>query len=317
MSSMMVRQSPSKGPWPWEELERICPGRVRLGVEMRHLTTLRVGGPADALVDPADPGEVVRVVGWCRSRGIPWLPIGRGSNLLVRDGGIRGVVIRIGKAMGGWRVEERGACVRVLAQAGCAISRLLQEAVRRGWDGLSFLSGIPGYMGGAVTMNAGTSEGAMEGIVEAVRWVDPEGELVTRSRRDLSFGYRSLHVPEGSVIVEVSLALRPGEVERVRKDLRSQMIRRLATQPLGRPSAGSIFKNPPGDFAGRLIDRAGLKGMARGGAMVSELHANFILNQGKARASDVLALMEYIQRRVAEHSGVHLEPEVRVVGEDG
>lgn len=285
---------------------------------MRHLTTLRVGGPADALVDPVDPWEVARVVAWCRSRGVPWLPMGRGSNLLVRDGGIRGVVLRIGEAMGGWRIEQAGPWVRVLAQAGCAISRLLQEAVRRGWDGLSFLTGIPGYLGGAVAMNAGTSEGAMEGIVEAVSWVDPDGELLTQSRRDLRFGYRSLHMPEGSVIVQVSLNLRQGEVERVREELRSQMLRRKATQPLGRLSAGSIFKNPPGDFAGRLIERAGLKGLARGGATVSELHANFILNQGgEARASDVLALMEYIQRRVAEHSGVHLEPEVRVVGEDG
>ena len=306
-----------KEHWPLEELPELFPGRVRFQVQMKNLTTFRVGGPADALVEPGSVQEVARLIQWCRQHGVPWLPVGRGSNLLVRDGGIRGVVLRMGSAMGDWRAEQKDDLVRVWVQAGCAVSRLLREAVRRSWDGLCFLAGIPGHLGGAVAMNAGTSQGAMEGIVEALQWVDPLGGLVTCQRRDLLFGYRSLQFPEGSVIVEVTLRLRPGHSTEVREALRAQMLRRRAAQPLGAPSAGSIFRNPPGDFAGRLIERAGLKGLTWGGAMVSERHANFILNRGWAKASDVLGLMEHIQMRVAQHSGVHLEPEVRVVGEDG
>lgn len=303
-------------PRVWTELLSLCPGRVRLGVEMKHLTTLRVGGPADAVVEPADPQDVARILDWCRTRGIPWMVVGRGSNLLVRDGGIRGVVLRLGKPMGELKVLERGGPVTVVAQAGCSVRRLVREASKRGLSGVAFLTGIPGHLGGALAMNAGTGQGTMDGIVQRVRWVDPQGQLVTKAREDLSFGYRSLAMPEGSVIVEAVLALERAGVDEVRQEIRQRMAQRMATQPLGRPSAGSIFKNPPGEHAGRLIERAGLKGLAVGEAVVSERHANFILNLGRAKASHVLALMELIQRRVEEQSGIRLEPEVRVVGED-
>ncbi len=317
MSCAFGRAGSKKDSWPLEELQGLLPGRVKFQADMKELTTLKVGGPADALVEPANPLEVEILVAWCRQNAVPWLVIGRGSNLVVRDGGIRGVVLRVHRLMGGLRAQDSGGLVRVWAQAGCPVRRLLGEAVRRGWEGLRFLTGIPGNLGGAVAMNAGSHEQGMESVVEALKCFDPQSGLVTRSRQDLSFGYRSLSLPEGSIILEVTLAVRSGKAEAVRESLRIQMAKRLATQPLGKPSAGSIFKNPPGDFAGRLIEKAGLKGLSRGAAAVSGQHANFILNMGGAKASDVLGLMEEIQRRVLEHSGVHLEPEVRIVGEDG
>lgn len=317
MSGQAARARSKKELFSLKELEELFPGRVSFQADMRRFTTLKVGGPADALVEPEGPTEVEKLLRWCTQNEVPWLVVGRGSNLVVRDGGIRGVVLRVGRAMAGLQARESKELVRVRIQAGCPIKRLLGEAVRKGWQGLGFMTGIPGYLGGAVAMNAGTSGTGMDSVVEELKWVDPESGLVSRSRQELSFGYRSLRLPKGSVILEATLALSRGEVGAVREGLRLQMRRRKATQPLGKPSAGSVFKNPPGEFAGRLIERAGLKGLTRGGAIVSEQHANFILNMGGARASDVLGLMEEIQKRVMEHSGVSLEPEVRIVGEDG
>lgn len=317
MSPQAAGARSKKELFPVKELEELFPGKVSFEADMRQFTTLKVGGPADALVEPASALEVEKLLAWCRQNEVPWLVVGRGSNLVVRDGGIRGVVLRVGRAMAGLRAWESKELVRVRIQAGCPVSRLLGEAVRRGWDGLRFMAGIPGYLGGAAAMNAGTSETGMDCVIEELQWVEPRCGLVSRSRQELNFAYRSLSLPQGSVILEVTLALRPGEAKAVREELRAQMMRRKATQPLGKPSAGSVFKNPPGEFAGRLIEKAGLKGHVRGGAMVSERHANFILNMGGALASDVLGLMEEIQNRVLEQSGVRLEPEVRIVGEDG
>jgi len=306
-----------KSLFPLGELEELFPGKVKFQADMRQFTTLKVGGPSDALVEPSSPAEVDKLMAWCKKNEVPWLVVGRGSNLVVRDGGIRGVVMRVGRAMAGLQAQESKELVRLRVQAGCPVSRLLREAVRRGWDGLGFMTGIPGYLGGAVAMNAGSSETGMDSVVEELEWFDPEAGVVRLSRQELNFNYRSLSLPKGGVILEVTLALRPGETQRVREAVRMQMRKRKAAQPLGKPSAGSVFKNPPGDFAGRLIEKAGLKGLSRGGAVVSERHANFILNMGGARASDVLGLMEEIQKRVLEQSGVPLEPEVRIVGEDG
>lgn len=317
MSCQAASACSKKSPFPLGELEELFPGKVTFQADMRQFTTLKVGGAADALLEPSSPEEVETLTAWCKKNQVPWLVIGRGSNLVVRDGGIRGVVLRVGRAMAGLHSQESKELVRLRVQAGCPVSRLLREAVRRGWDGLRFMTGIPGYLGGAVAMNAGTSEKGMDSVVEELECLDPRSGVVTLSRQELNFNYRSLSLPHGSVILEVTLALRPGDAKQVREAMRIQMRKRKASQPLGKPSAGSIFKNPPGDFAGRLIEKAGLKGLSRGGAVVSERHANFILNMGEARASDVLGLMEEIQKRVLEQSGVTLEPEVRIVGEDG
>lgn len=301
----------------WAELGKICQGPVMLAASMSRFTTLRVGGPAEALVCPSSPLEVARVMKWAKRRGVAVSVIGAGSNLLVRDGGIRGVVMRIGPPMERWDATEDSGRIHLKAQAGLPLPRLLGQAVRRGWGGLGFLVGIPGSLGGAVAMNAGTSEGCMGDLVEEVTWVDDSGGIVTRGRVDLDFSYRRLHCPHGVAIVEACLAFAPKDPREVWEELRQRMILRRRTQPYGIPSAGSVFKNPPGDHAGRIIEELGLKGLRRGGAMISALHANFIVNAGGARAGDVLALIDEVRQQVVSSFGIHLELEIQVLGEDG
>ncbi len=300
----------------WAELREICQGPVMLAVSMSRFTTLRVGGPAEALVCPTSPLEVARVVKWAKQRGVAVSVMGAGSNLLVRDGGIRGLVMRIGPPMERWEAREEDGRIHLKAQAGLPLPRLLGLAVRSGWGGLEFLVGIPGSLGGAVAMNAGTPDGCMGGLVEEVTWVDESGGILTRGRVDLDFSYRRLHRPRGVVVVEACLALVPRDPREVREELRQRMILRRRTQPHGIPSAGSVFKNPPGDHAGRIIEELGLKGLRRGGAMISSLHANFIVNTGGASAGDVLGLIDEVRQQVQRSCGIHLELEIQVLGED-
>lgn len=285
-------------------------------VPMSRFTTLRVGGPAEALVCPTSPLEVARVMKWAKQRGVAVSVIGAGSNLLVRQGGIRGLVMRIGPPMERWDAREENGRIHLKAQAGLPLPRLLGQAVRSGWGGLEFLVGIPGSLGGAIAMNAGTPEGCMGDLVEEVTWVDDSGGVVTRGRADLDFSYRRLNRPHGMAIVEACLALTPRDPREVWEGLRQRMILRRRTQPYGSPSAGSVFKNPPGDHAGRIIEELGLKGLRRGGAMISFLHANFIVNTGWATADDILALIHEVRQRVERSCGIHLELEIHVLGED-
>jgi len=306
----VVREDP-----PWEELERVCPGRVSRGVPMSRLTTFRVGGPADALVTPASPEEVAAILRWTRRWQVPVVVMGAGSNILVRDGGIRGLVLRVGPPMDRWEARDQGETIRLVAQAGLPLRRLIREGVRRGWGGISFLVGIPGTLGGAVAMNAGTREGCVADLVEEVTCVSPDGEKVAWGHRELAFSYRRLDLPAGAVIVEAALRLPKGGQPDIRAGLRQRMLQRRQSQPLGLPSAGSVFRNPPGDFAGRIIDGLGLKGLRCGGARVSPRHANFIVNEGGANARDVLRLIREVRQRVAYETGIQLELEIRVVGE--
>ncbi len=290
---------------------------MRPYVEMRTLTTMKVGGRADVILEPAFPEEIKEAVRYCQDKGIPWLVMGRGSNLIVRDGGIRGVVIKIGPRMSNLSYQVQRGMVEIVAWAGLPLKRLLREAVRNGWGGLDFLAGIPGTVGGAVAMNAGGRDQAMGTIVKEVTWLDGEGRLERKGARDLEFEYRSCGLPPGAVLVEVRLEAPIMPCRDVAKAMKERMEKRLKTQPLGCFSSGCIFKNPPGDSAGRLIEEAGLKGLRVGGAIVSHKHANFIINDGDARASHVLDLMEAVRQKVAQKTGIWLEPEVKVVGEDG
>lgn len=299
------------------ELKRLCPDQVRFQVPMAALTTMGVGGPADIVVEPSSVEQLRSILDLCQDKGLPWLIVGRGSNLLAKDGGVRDVLIRIGERMAEFRVEDRGEWVRLRAQAGLPLRKLLREAVRNGWGGLGFLAGIPGTIGGAVAMNAGSYGRGIGVLVEEVTLVVPGRGIVRTLGENLSFGYRSVDLPHGAAIVEVTLRVPQVPSQDVVRDLRSHMIKRIETQPLGERSSGCIFKNPPGDFAGRLIEACGLKGLCLGRAMVSPKHANFIVNLGRASCKDVLGLMEVIQEKVRERTGVFLEPEVRVVGEDG
>jgi UDP-N-acetylmuramate dehydrogenase len=294
------------------QLEELLGDRVRFDVPLARHTSLRVGGPADALATPATRAELAGLLALVRSARIPHGFLGKGFNVLVRDEGVDGVVVQLARFR---RLEERpGGLLR--AEAGVSHSQLTRLCVERGLSGLEFGAGIPGTVGGWLAMNAGIGVREAKDVVREVEVLSPSGARVTHLGRDaLQFRYRALRgLAPGTAIVSTLLAVTPAEPARVRAEVERLLARRAATQPLDVPSCGSVFKNPRGDFAGRLIEAAGLKGEREGGAEISTVHANFIVNRGGARAADVLALIERARRRVHETSGIHLEPEVRIVG---
>jgi UDP-N-acetylmuramate dehydrogenase len=288
----------------------VVAGRVRADEPLARHTSFRIGGPADVLAIPDTALELAAVVRAAAAAGAPLTMLGGGSNMLIGDGGIRGVVVKLG---GGFRrVVWDGACVE--AGAAVQLGRLAREAAGRGLAGLEYAEGIPGTVGGALFMNAGAYGGEVAGSVDAVEGVDAAGALRRLARGALAFSYRRTALPAGFLVTAVRFRLRPEAAEAVQARLAAARDRRTASQPQGSANAGSIFKNPPGDFAGRLVEVAGLKGVRVGGARISERHGNFIVNDGRARATDVQALMQEAQRVVWERSGVWLEPEVRLVG---
>lgn len=296
------------------ELFRIAGGRVEWDAPMSRRTTFRVGGQAEALCEVQEMEELSRLLTFLKTEGIPRLVIGRGSNLLVRDSGIRGVVIRLSGALG--RIDWGPAgSLDVVAGAGASIADLLIGCRQRGLSGLEFLAGIPGTVGGAVVMNAGAFGHETGTWVKEVRIVTPGGNVRIVERSQLAFSYRRLDLAPGDVIALASFRLKRDAEKGVAQHIARNLKRRKASQPLEYPSAGSVFKNPPNDHAGRLIEKAGLKGRSVGGAMISERHANFIVNKGGATASDVLALIDLVRDAVYQTAGVTLELEVRVVGE--
>ncbi len=307
-------------------LQRTAPGAVRFDEPMARHTTLRVGGPAEALVRPRDVAQLRELVSGAAQRGLPLLVLGRGSNLLVTDGGIEGMVIELSAlhTITLREAPEPGGTRSVTALAGARLAALCRFALSRGLAGLEFAVGIPGSVGGAVAVNAGTADGSMGDVLTSVTVMTPGGDLHRLSADRLSFGYRRFALPpelaeDGSgrraVIVSGAFRLRPSDPARIRSRARRLARTRLRKQPLARPSAGSFFKNPPGrEPAGRLIEAAGLKGRRVGDAAVSRRHANFIVNLGRATSSDVLALADQVQREVQARFGVRLEPEVVIVG---
>lgn len=276
----------------------------------RH-TSFCIGGPADYYLRP-DRCQLPEVLALCREEGMAAQVVGNGSNLLVGDGGIRGVVLEIGSRMGGLSIEGN----LVVAEAGVALARVAQEVARAALSGLEFASGIPGTVGGAVVMNAGAYGGE---VGDALQWADvllPEGEIRRFAAGELGFSYRHSIVPEvGGIVLQAAFALEPGEEGAIRSRMESLRQARAQKQPLEYPSAGSVFKRPEGHFAGKLIMDAGLSGKMVGGAQVSEKHCGFIVNRGGALASDVRSLMREVQAEVERQFGVRLEPEVKLVGD--
>ena len=295
------------------------PRRLLINAPMSEFTSFRIGGPADLLLRTADEEELKRALAAAKAFGVPVTVIGNGSNLLVRDGGIRGLVLRVAGENGDVTVlSEDAESVRLSVSAGVSLSALAQEACRRGLAGLAPLSGIPGALGGGAIMNAGAYGGELSQIVTAVRGIRPEaGETAIYEGDALGFGYRtSAMAGDGFLVTRVFLRLTPGSPEEIRREMAELSARRREKQPLEYPSAGSAFKRPPGHFAAKLIDEAGLRGLSAGGAAVSEKHAGFLINRGGATAHDVLALMAMVQERVFTRSGIRLTPEIRILGED-
>lgn len=289
--------------------------RVRFDVPLARYTSFRIGGPADALAEPATLAELQALLTLLHQEAVPFFLLGGGTNILVSDKGVRGVVIRLGEGFKYSRWEERGDSARVQVGAGGSLGRFVREAVSKGYGGIEFAEGIPGSVGGGLLMNAGAFGGELSVVVEAIAGVSPEGQRLCLPGDALGFAYRHTALPPRFIVVEVVFRLRRADPAQLVERMRQAQRKRQQTQPHGYPNAGSIFKNPPGTYAGRLIEAAGLKGLSVGGAQVSEQHANFIVNTGGARAAEVRQLMDQIQRVVWETSHVWLEPEIRFVGE--
>ena len=285
---------------------------VRLHEPMKKHTTFRIGGPADYYLCPHSTEELQKILQICRENKLEFFILGNGSNLLVSDKGYRGVVIQLWKNFSDIETEDNTITVK----AGALLSKVAAEALEESLTGMEFASGIPGTMGGAVMMNAGAYGGEMKDIIREVTVLTREGELLTLSKEEMNFGYRTSVVKEkGYVVISAELQLRKGDREEIRKVMDELKERRVTKQPLDMPSAGSTFKRPEGYFAGKLIMDAGLRGFSVGGAQISEKHCGFVVNKGDATAADVLGLIGEVQKRVQEKFGVALEPEVKILGE--
>ena len=293
-----------------EQLKAEYPHAVSLNESMQNHTSFRLGGPAAALAIPNTIAELQGILAFCRQHQLPIFVMG---NLIVRDGGIRAVVIKISGALSTVVLTEHG----IEAEAGISLSALAHAAVEAGLGGLEFAAGIPGSLGGGVIMNAGAYGGEMKDVVAQVMALDYAGQEQYFDNEQLQFGYRKCYLQGRElIIVKVSLHLKEQDPAISRALIADYNQRRRNKQPLQLPSAGSIFKRPPGHYAGQLIEAAGLKGARIGGAEVSPMHAGFIVNVGNATAKDVEGLIHHVQEVVAAKFGVHLETEARLVGEE-
>ena len=284
-------------------------GRVAFGAALRDYTSFKIGGPADVLVEPADVDDVCRLVVQARAAKVPLFVVG-GTNLLIRDGGIRGIVVSLSRLR---EIREETGSV-LYAEGGVGMPTLIGYAIRRSLAGLEWAAGIPGTVGGCLVMNAGTRLGEMKDAVKAVRLVAANGEVRDLPAASIRFHYRRAGLPKG-IVVGVWLQLRSGVRADIARVVKDYLHYRKDTQPLAMPSAGCVFKNPPKDSAGRLLEATGLKGMRIGDAEVSTKHGNFIVNRGHARAADVIELIDTIRRVIKQKAGVRLNLELKIVGE--
>jgi UDP-N-acetylmuramate dehydrogenase len=310
--------------WDLPTLLQPVGGRKRFDQPLARYASLRIGGPADALVLVEDIENLKRLQAIALEHAIPLFVLGGGSNVLIRDGGIRGIVIA---RRGTFRTHlvvpctdapaPAPACAVVHAGVGCSLSRLAMQLAQQSWSGLEFAYGIPGTLGGAMIMNAGAYLGDLRQALICAQVLLASGQVEAIPSHALGLRYRGSSYPAASIVLGAALRVRQGDRDTIEATMRASNERRQRTQPLWLPNAGSIFKNPPGTAAARLIDALGLKGRRIGGAMVSPVHANFLVNVDHARAADVEALMQLIRTRVYEAYGIELEPEVRIVGEEG
>lgn len=281
-----------------------------LDAPMKEYTTFQIGGPCDILARPYDEGQIAALISFCAANGIRWQVIGNGSNLLVPDGGVPGLVIQTGSNFSYIRQSLKPG--EIICAAGAPLSSVASFAQKQGLAGLAFAWGIPGNVGGALVMNAGAYGGEMKDVVVSADYVDQMGNARSIDASDMQLGYRhSLFCDKNWCITKVKLRLKPGDPEEIRREMEDCMARRKEKQPLEYPSAGSVFKRPQGNYAGALIEQCGLKGRQIGGAKVSEKHAGFIINVGGASSRDVTQLIHEIQDTVAKQTGYRLECELR------
>jgi UDP-N-acetylmuramate dehydrogenase len=286
-------------------------GEVRFKEPLSFHTSLRIGGSADIFVVPQDTDDIRHALMFAEREQLPVAVVGGGNNLLVRDRGVRGVVLKLEGCLG--RAEFNGE--EAVAGAGVSLSSLIREAAALNLGGIECLVGIPATIGGALAMNAGTAEGCIGDFVSAVYFLHPDGTLGEFKPGASAFTYRAFHVPPGAVLVGCRLQLHRRSHAEIQKDIKQRLKVKKTSQPLALASAGCVWKNPPGEVAAKLIEKAGLKSKRINGAEISSKHTNFIVNRGGAMAADVLAIMELTLERVRAHCGVVLEPEIRIFGE--
>ncbi len=279
---------------------------------MRRHTSFQIGGPADLFLEPANEATLISLIEACHKWEVPFTILGNGSNLLVSDLGVEGAVIHVGGGLSDLQME---GATEMICGAGVKLSRVCSAALDHSLTGMEFAWGIPGTAGGAAYMNAGAYGSEMKAVLVSCRHVAPDGTVAVREGEALALGYRrSAYTDSGEVILSLKLRLEPGDPEEIRRVMDDLLNRRREKQPLEYPSAGSVFKRPPGNFAGTLIEQCGLKGYTIGGAQVSEKHAGFIINRGGATCSDVRALCAHIQNEVFVRTSIRLETEIKTIG---
>jgi UDP-N-acetylmuramate dehydrogenase len=291
--------------------EGLIKGKILFDVPMRQFTSIKVGGPADSLLFPKDVEELGKIFRCARRKRIPIMILGKGTNLVVKDKGFRGWMVCLTQGLK--KIRQEGDVVE--ADSGLPLQRLVQFTIQRGLTGLEPFFGIPGTVGGGLAMNAGAWGVELKDVLLSMTLMKENGEVMERSRQRLKFSYRTLDLPASWVILKGRFQLRKGKKEEILEKVMSYSEMRKRTQPLDTPSAGSIFKNPKEGPAGKWIEEAGLKGFRMGQAMISDRHANFIVNLGKATAEEIIHLMEMVERKIYEEKGISLEREVRVVGD--
>ncbi|PKM44082.1 MAG: UDP-N-acetylenolpyruvoylglucosamine reductase [Firmicutes bacterium HGW-Firmicutes-8] len=292
-------------------LGRLVKGSVLCMESMQKHTSWRIGGPAEIMVLPASADDIGQCLQFARERHIPLTVMGNGSNLLVKDNGIRGIVLKISRGFN--KIVVSGP--NITAEAGALVPLVAKKAAEAGLSGLEFAAGIPASIGGAVIMNAGAHGQGIDEVIREVTVLTPAGEMLVLKKEDIGFRYRKSGIDKNLIILQADFVLTPGDPLEIRAKNETNLIKRRRSQPLEYPSAGSVFANPPGQWAGWLIEQVGGKGMRVGDALVSEKHANFIVNVGRATAEDVLQLIAQIKQKVFEKFNIELKLEVQVVGE--
>jgi len=303
-----------------KDLSRFWKDRILWDFPMAQFSTLKVGGPAEAIISATKVSDLKRLIQWLNAHDIGWWILGRGSNILVPDSGLAGVIIGLeGElssiekfAVSPARRDEEHVFIR--AGGGCLLSKLVNYCTGHSLSGLEFAVGIPGSIGGAIVMNAGAWGYEIGNLVHGVLLMDSSGKTYSESGENLGFSYRKWSMPPDTVLLSATFSLTVGDKDDIKSRCKKYLELRRANQPFAEASAGSFFKNPPADSAGRLIEEAGLKGLSIGGAKISEKHANFIVNTGKATATDILNLAQVVQQEVFKRFGIKLEPEVHILG---
>ena len=286
---------------------------IKVDEPMKKHISFRVGGPADFLLKPKTEEELSKVIKFVKEESIPFIVIGNGSNLLVKDGGIRGIVIELSDNFNNYEIE--GNIIK--AQSGALLSILGRNALKSSLTGIEFAAGIPGTLGGALAMNAGAYGGEMKQIVKTVRLMDREGNIFELSNEEMKFEYRkSILTTSDYIVLSAVIELQPGNADEIKETMSDYANRRSTKQPLNFPSAGSTFKRPEGYFAAKLIEDSGLKGLTLRGAQVSEKHSGFVVNLGNATAKDILDLIYIVKNIVNSKFGIMLEEEVKILGDE-